>query len=71
VLRPGGTFVFVDRFGDVADYGDKAGLERVLHSATELLRDPLVAMLGIPWPLRTKRALGPVEVLSGRKLTAR
>ncbi len=68
VLRPGGVFVFVDRFGDAADYGDGADLAAVLRSTTGLRRESLVATLGVPWPLKTKRALGPVDVLSGRKL---
>jgi hypothetical protein len=61
--------VFVDRFGDAADYGDGADLAAVLRSTTGVRRESLVATLGVPWPLKTKRALGPVDVLSGRKLT--
>jgi SAM-dependent methyltransferase len=67
VLRPGGIFVLVDRFGATADYGEPAEFARVLDATTELRRESLVLMLGVPWPLRTKRSLGPVEVLSGRK----
>jgi len=70
VLRPGGSFVFIDRFGDAADY-NQAGLARILGATTAIRRDSLVVMLGVPWPLKTKRALGPVEVLSGRKLGSR
>jgi SAM-dependent methyltransferase len=69
VLRPGGTFVLVDRFGDAADYGDASELAAVLRTTSGLRRESLVATLGVPWPLKTTRALGPVEVLSGRKLT--
>ena len=69
VLRPGGVFVLVDRFGDATDYGDVAELAAVLRSTTGLRRESLVATLNVPWPLKTKRALGPVDVLSGRKLT--
>lgn len=71
VLRPGGTFVLVDRFGSEADYGDAAELAAVLQATTGLRRESLVTALGVPWPLKTKRALGPVEVLSGRKTTTR
>jgi len=67
VLKPGGAFVLVDRFGDRADYGDPADLQTVLAVAIDLRRDPLVATLGIPWPLNTRRAMGPVEMISGRK----
>jgi SAM-dependent methyltransferase len=68
VLRPGGAFVLVDRFGDAADYGDTANLLAVLRSTAALRRESLVATLDVPWPLRTQRALGPVTMLSGRKL---
>ena len=71
VLRPGGVFVLVDRFAAAADYGDTAELAAVLRSTTGLRRESLVATLGVPWPLKTKRAMGQVEVLSGRKLTMR
>lgn len=67
VLRPGGAFVLIERFGDPADYGDSVALASVLGAATGLRREPLVPMLGVPWPLNTKRGLGPVEMLSGRK----
>jgi SAM-dependent methyltransferase len=68
VLRPGGAFVLVDRFAASADYGDTAELAAVLRATTGLCRESLVATLGVPWPLNTKRAMGPVEVLSGRKI---
>jgi len=71
VLRDGGSFVLVDRFGAAADYGDTAELAAILRATTGLRRESLVATLGVPWPLRTKRSLGPVEILSGRKLTMR
>lgn len=67
VLRPGGAFVFVERFASTADYGDPAALEAVLGQTVDLCREPLVATLGPPWPLSGHRALGPVEILSGRK----
>ena len=71
VLRRGGVFVLVDRFAAAADYGDPYGIEAVLHPTTGLRREPLVATMGVPWPLNGKRALGPVEVLSGRKIESR
>lgn len=66
VLRPGGAFVFIDRFGDAADYGDPAELAAILQPTLALRREPLVETLAVPWPLNTKRALGPVQMLSGR-----
>lgn len=68
VLRPGGAFVFVDRFGEAADYGDPGELAVALQATTQLRREPLVETLDVPWPLNTKRALGRAEILSGRKL---
>jgi SAM-dependent methyltransferase len=67
VLRPGGRFVLVDRFGDAGDFGDPADLTAMLATLEDLRREPLVATLGIPWPLSSKRSLGPVDILSGRK----
>lgn len=66
VLRPGGSFVLVDRFGAAADY-DPAALAAVLKGVVALRREPVAKSLGAPWPLNTQRALGPVQMLSGRK----
>jgi SAM-dependent methyltransferase len=67
VLRPGGTFVLVDRFGDAVAFGGADELAGVLRATTGLRREWLVGTLGVPWPLSTRRALGPVEVLGGQK----
>jgi len=67
MLRPGGAFVFVDRFADAADYGKLGELAAVLAVTSGLRRESLVTTLGVPWPLNTRRALGPVELISGRK----
>jgi len=56
-----------DRFADASDDGDANALAAVLRSATGLGRESLTATLDIPSPLRTKRALGPVEVLQGHR----
>jgi SAM-dependent methyltransferase len=48
VLRPGGVFVFVDRFRNAADYGDVAQLAAILQWTTGLRRESLVAILGVP-----------------------
>lgn len=70
VLKPGGTFVLADRFRDAVDYGDPAALDALIAATTDLRREPLVTALGLPWPLNSKRSLGPVDILSGRKLAA-
>ncbi len=71
VLKPGGTFVLIDRFRDAADYGEPAELAAVLATTSDLHREPLVATLGVPWPLNSKRSLGPVDILWGRKPATR
>lgn len=68
VLRPGGRFVLVDRFAAPADYGPRERLERVLNRATELSVEPLAKALRMPWPLNSARAMGPVEMICGRKI---
>ena len=70
VLRPGGAFVLVDRFADPVAYGTEADLAAVLAGSTGLHRVSLVTALDVPWPLRSKRALGPVELVTGRKAPA-
>ncbi|MDB5680010.1 class I SAM-dependent methyltransferase [Sphingomonas bacterium] len=67
VLKPGGRFVLIDRFRDASDYGDPAALDTLLAATTDLRREQLVATLGVPWPLNSKRSLGPVDILTGRK----
>ncbi len=69
VLRPGGAFAFIDRFADEGDYGKPTELASVLRSVTAVRRESLVATLGVPWPLKTARALGPVEMISGKKIS--
>lgn len=68
VLKPGGRFVLVDRFADAGDYGPPAELEEVLRGLADLRIEPLAPALGMPWPLNTRRAMGAVEMISGRKI---
>lgn len=67
VLKPGGRFVLIDRFRDTGDYGDPAALDEILTRIPGLQREQLVETLDIPWPLNSKRSLGPVDILSGTK----
>lgn len=67
VLRPGGHFVFIDRFRDASDFGDSAALSENLAAAASVRRAALVPTLRVPWPLSSHRALGPVDVISGQK----
>ena len=70
VLRPGGAFVLIDRFGDEADYGNGTSLDRILGTTIATTREPLVELLRLPWPLRSKRALGPAQMISGHAANA-
>jgi len=67
VLKPGGRFVLIDRFRDAKGYGDPAALTAILAGSVDLKRERLVETLGIPWPLDSRRSLGPVDVLTGRR----
>lgn len=67
VLKPGGRFVLVDRFRDPRDYGDPVDLDAILVTTADLRCEQLVTALGVPWPLNTRRSLGPVDILSGQK----
>ena len=67
VLRPGGTFVFADRFANAVEYGGAPALEAALQATSGLRRERLSELVEVPWPLKTKRALGDVEIVSGRK----
>jgi SAM-dependent methyltransferase len=68
VLRPGGRFVLIDRFADPKAYGPSGALEAVLgDEATDITTKPLVASLGIPWPLNSRQSLDPVQILTGTK----
>jgi SAM-dependent methyltransferase len=64
VLKRGGTFILIDRFADTNDYGPPGDLAAVLAATENLHRESIVTTLNIPWPLNSKRALGPVEIIS-------
>src|SRR4051794_36181486 len=59
VLRPGGTFVFLDLFGDRSFYPDPAKL-RALAGAEPR---PLADLMPLPFPLRHPKVLGHAMVV--------
>jgi SAM-dependent methyltransferase len=63
VLRPGGTFVFLDLFGDRAFYPDPAKV-RALAGADPR---PLAGLMPLPFPLRHPKVLGHAMVVTGTK----
>jgi SAM-dependent methyltransferase len=68
-LAPGGKFVFVDLFGDRGFYPDDAAIERAITESGGHIeeRQPLDALLPLPFPLRHKRVLGCAQLISGAR----
>ncbi|WP_433291986.1 class I SAM-dependent methyltransferase [Actinoplanes sp. CA-030573] len=61
VVRPGGSFVFVDLFGDKRFYPDPARIREVAGAEPR----PLADLMPLPYPLRHPKVLGHAMVLSG------
>jgi SAM-dependent methyltransferase len=69
VLRPGGSFVLIDRFADPVEFGPSSLVDAALSEAVHVQRVPLGDLLELPWPLDSKHALGPVQVITGTRPT--
>jgi SAM-dependent methyltransferase len=69
VLRPGGSFVLIDRFADPVEFGPRSAIDAALGEAVDVQRVPLGDLLELPWPLNSPRALGPVEAITGTRPT--
>jgi SAM-dependent methyltransferase len=67
VLRPGGTFVLVDRFADDVEFGPRFSIDAILCDAVSARRVLLSDLVELRWPLGSQRALGPVEVITGSR----
>ncbi|MGD6846165.1 class I SAM-dependent methyltransferase [Rossellomorea aquimaris] len=69
LVKPGGTFVFMDLFMDESTFGKKTELVADLtkHGEIELNDDKLTDILPLPKILRNKKVLGNAMVLSGKK----
>jgi ubiquinone/menaquinone biosynthesis C-methylase UbiE len=69
ILKPGGSFAFIDYFYDESYYGDTAGFELLLWSlklkSVEL--KPLQDVLVFHRLLRHPRALGKIGIVYGKK----
>jgi len=63
VLRPGGTFVFLDLFGDRSFYSDPAAVGAI----TGVQPRPLTDLMPLPFPLGHPRVLGHAMVVTGTK----
>lgn len=69
VVKPGGTFAFVDYFYDAKYYGKALELEDYLREMrlAQFESKPLRDMIAIPILLRHPRILGKVGIIYGRK----
>ncbi|MCU7730501.1 class I SAM-dependent methyltransferase [Actinoplanes sp. KI2] len=61
VLRPGGTFVFLDLFGDRSIYPDPGKLCALLGAQPR----PLTELMPLPFPLRHPKVLGHAMIVTG------
>ena len=66
VLRPGGTFVFLDLFGDRSFYPDPAAVSAITGAEPR----PLSDLMPLPFPLRHPKVLGHAMVAAGTKSAA-
>jgi len=66
VLRPGGTFVFLDLFGDRSFYPDPVEVQQLCGCTPRALAD----LMPLPFPLRHPRVLGHAMVVAGTKPAA-
>ncbi len=69
VVKPGGTFAFVDYFYDPKHYGSAAGFEKYLRQlgVSRFEMKPLREEMALPLLLRYPRILGRAGILFGRK----
>lgn len=69
VVKPGGTFAFVDYFYDAKYYGSASEFESYLRglNLSQFEYKPLQGMMAIPMLLRHPRILGRVGIICGRK----
>ena len=69
VIKPGGTFAFIDYFYEPKYYGESAEFEKYLKDLglSQAEVKPLHALLRMPWLLRHPKILGKVGLVSGRK----
>lgn len=68
-LRPGGTFAFIDLFGDPKAYPDQGLIDAAVAESggAVLERAPLADLLPLPFPLNHKRVLGHAQLIAGEK----
>jgi len=69
VVKPGGSFVFVDYFDDEKYYGNKTEFERFLRdlNLSHFEYQPLQDLIAIPALLKHPKILGKVGIICGKK----
>ncbi len=71
-VAPGGTFAFIDLFGDQSFYPDSERIRAAItESGSRIDEDvPLGGLLPLPFPLKHKRVLGHARLIAGRRAEA-
>lgn len=72
VLKPGGTYIFLDLFDDERHFGK---LDTMVSSIEDqgcmvAVNEPLNKLMRLPFPLNGKKVLRHARLISGRKATA-
>jgi len=68
-LKPGGTFAFIDLFGDSKAYPAPGAIAAAITQAGGTIREhaALSDLLSLPFPLKHKRVLGYARLIAGEK----
>ncbi len=69
VVKPGGSFAFVDYFYNAKYYGEKTGFKKFLHdmNLAQFEMKPLRDAIAIPMLLKHPKILGQVGIICGKK----
>lgn len=68
-VAPGGSFAFIDLFGDRSFYPDPSLVESAIRESggTVTERAELSSLLPLPFPLKHKRVLGHAQLIAGQR----
>ena len=68
-LKPGGTFVFIDLFGDTSFYPNPTAIEAAISESGGRISEqiPLGDLMPLPYPLKHKRVLGHAQLIAGQR----
>ena len=68
-LAPGGTFVFIDLFGDTSFYPNKTAIDAAIAESGAHITEQtaLENLMPMPYPLKHKRVLGHAQLIAGQR----